>query len=116
MAGLSLSTLDELQEQLRELDRLALEEFRTGPHRDMDLVAELQKEREILIAQIDRLPSAESLYHAVCAVLYSITCFRLHTFTSMDAHVIVTCADHASLELQVRSAVAVVHPPRHGCL
>ena len=55
MAGPSSSTLDELQKQLNELNRLVIDELRKGTNRDEDLVAELRQERTSLVAQIAQI-------------------------------------------------------------
>ena len=49
LAGPSSPTLNELQEQLNELNRLVEEELHKGAHRDRDLVAELRQERVSLL-------------------------------------------------------------------
>ena len=61
MAGPSSSRLDELQQQLDEYNTLATKEFHKGAQRDKGLVADLQREREILLAQIER--PGEVQYH-----------------------------------------------------
>ena len=62
MAGPS-STVDELQQQLDEYNTLAEMELRKGAQRDLGLLGDLQREREILLAQIDRQTSGEVQHH-----------------------------------------------------
>ena len=57
MEGPSSSTLDDLRRQLHEYNKLAAAKIDEGADRGKNLVAEPQKERELLGAQIDRLTS-----------------------------------------------------------
>ena len=70
MAGSPLSTLNELQGQLDKFRKLAAEELSKGAGRDKDLVAQLQRERELLLAQIDRQTSGDStMFMRLCFVV-----------------------------------------------
>ena len=91
MAGPSLSTLDELQKQLNQLNELVIAEFRKGANRDEGLVAELRQEKNSLVAQLDRHTSGEVQHHV--SVLSSITCPRLK---SMHTHEVVSWASWKS--------------------
>ena len=55
--------MDELQQQLDEYNTLAKRELRKGAQRDLGLLGDLQREREILLAQIDRQTSGEVQHH-----------------------------------------------------
>ena len=59
MAGPSSATITELQERLEKLNKLAFEELGKGARCDKGLVAVLQREREILGAQINKQASGE---------------------------------------------------------
>ena len=59
MAGSSLLTLNELQEQLDKFNRLAAEELSKRADCNGGLVALYQKERDSLLAQIDRQTPGE---------------------------------------------------------
>ncbi len=54
MAGPSLSTLNELQEQLDKFNRLAAEELSKGADCNETRVALFQKQAENLVAQIEQ--------------------------------------------------------------
>ena len=63
MVGPSSSTLNELQEQLDKFNKLAAQEFSKDGDCNEARVALLQREREILLAQIDRQTSGEIQHH-----------------------------------------------------
>ena len=86
MAGPSSSSMNEIQEQLKELNRLTIGELRKGADRDKDLVAELQKQSEILGAQMQWQMSGGVQHHRSNAVLSSIPCLRLD-MSHQHAHV-----------------------------
>ena len=83
MEGPSSSTLDDLRRQLHKYNKLAEAEIDKGAGRDKDLVAELQKERELLGAEIDRLTPGEAQYHEACAVLSK---HHLHQAAHLHQH------------------------------
>ena len=68
MAGPSLSTLSELQEQLAKFRRLTDKELSKETACNVELVARYQKERELLRAEIDRQTPGDVQYHgaALC--------------------------------------------------
>ena len=63
MAGPSLLPLNELQEQVDKFNRLAAKELDKGEACSESRVALLQKERELLLAQIDWQTSGEVQLH-----------------------------------------------------
>ena len=67
MAGPSSAPLDELRRRLLRYSRLAEEELDKGGGRDKDLVTQLQKQADILSAQIKEA-SGEVQHHgsALC--------------------------------------------------
>ena len=111
MEGPCSSTVNEIQEQLNELHRLAEEELDKGKGRNEALVAQYERRADRLFAQMKLMPPGEVQMRSV---LSSIACLRLHIPTSMHTHVIVTRA--SCLEPQVRSAVFVVHLSGLVCL
>ena len=114
LAEPSSTALDELRRQLLESSRLAEKELDKGAGPDKDLVAQLQKERDFLGADIDRQSSGELQLCEGCAVRSCTTCLRLAAFISMHTDVVVTRA--SCLEPQVRSALFVVRLSGLVCL
>ena len=89
--------MPDIQEQLHELNRLALKELRKGADRDKDLVAELQRQSEILGAQIQWQTSGEVQHHGSDAVLSSITCPRFNMSHSACTRHVVIIRPHGRL-------------------
>ena len=88
MASPSLLTL---QEQLDKLNELTFAELCKGDNRNEGLVADLQRQLEILSAQISRQTSGEAQHHGsvLCCEL-SLASGSTLPIESMHTHVIIT--------------------------